>query len=163
MATAAAADVKDVQDIHDTTGKIISRAMGWSVAAAILPVPYLDIAALGTVQVKMVRDLATAYGQDANDQTLNGTISALLGTLGATQAGGALVGPALKLIPGGGSVLGSVTVGAFGSAATYAIGKIFVKHFENGGSISNFSAEKVSEDLRKEFNAAKSDDKSKTA
>lgn len=50
MATAAAADVKDVQDIHDTTGKIISRAMGWSVAAAILPVPYLDIAALGTVQ-----------------------------------------------------------------------------------------------------------------
>lgn len=160
MATAAATEATDAQDVHEVSGKVIARAMGWSAAAAIVPVPYLDMAALATVQVKMVRDLADAYGQDRNDQTLNGTISALLGTLGATSASGALVGPAIKLIPGGGSLLGSVTVGAFGSAATYAIGKVFVKHFESGGSISNFSAEKVTEDLKKEFSAAKSANKS---
>ena len=160
MTTATATDVEAVQDVHEVSGKIISKAVGWSAAAAVIPVPYLDIAALSTVQVKMVRDLAGAYDRNRNDETLNAAISAMLGTLGAVSAGGLLVGPAAKLIPGTGSILGSVTVGAFGSAATYAIGKVFVKHFDNGGTLQDFSADAVTEDLKGEFEAAKGRSKS---
>jgi hypothetical protein len=44
---------------------------------------------------------------------------------------------------------------AFGSAATYAIGKIFVRHFEADGTLASFSAEAVEADLKQEFATAK--------
>jgi len=158
MATATAEPYE--HNVHDAAGSIISNSVRWSVAAAVVPVPYLDIAALGAVQVKMVRDLAKAYEVDPNEVTLNGVISSLLGTLGPVGAGNALVGPAVKLMPGYGSLLGSATVGAFGSAATYAIGKIFVRHFEGGGTLGDFSADAVADDLKAEFKSARSQGKS---
>jgi uncharacterized protein (DUF697 family) len=160
MATATATAVPHEHDIHAAAGSIISNAVRWSAAAAVVPVPYLDLAALGSVQVKIVRDLAKAYEVDPNEVTLNGVISSLLGTLGSVGAGSLLVGPAVKLIPGSGSLLGSVTVGAFGSAATYAIGKIFVRHFEGGGTLGDFSADAVADDLKAEFQSAKGRGKS---
>jgi len=65
-----------------------------------------------------------------------------------------LVGSSLKLIPGGGTLLGSASVAAFSAAATYAIGKVFVRHFENGGTLQNFSAEKIQDELKDEFASA---------
>jgi hypothetical protein len=53
-----------------------------------------------------------------------------------------------------GSAIGAVSLATFGASATCAIGKVFVKHFENGGSISTFSAKDVQEDLKKEFASA---------
>jgi ABC-type branched-subunit amino acid transport system permease subunit len=51
--------------------------------------------------------------------------------------------------------VGSVGLAAFGSAATYAIGKIFVAHFDQGGTVKSFSAEAIEADLKKAFAAAK--------
>ena len=124
-------------------------------AATVLPVPFFDLVALGVVQVKMVRDLAKVYGVDDNSETLKSVISALLGTLAPAAVSGGLFGSALKLIPVGGSIVGSVGLAAFGSAATYAIGKVFVAHFERGGTLKSFSAEEVEADLKKEFADAK--------
>lgn len=143
------------KDVHAEAGRIISHATKWSAAAAVVPLPYLDLVAIGTVQVRMVRQLAQAYGIDADNETLKVTISALLGTLAPAVISGGIFGSALKLVPGGGTIFGSVGLAAFGSAATYAIGKIFVAHFEKGGTLSSFSAEAVEADLKREFAAAK--------
>jgi uncharacterized protein (DUF697 family) len=129
-------------------GQIISSAVKWSAAAAVVPVPYVDLVALGAVQDKMVRNLAQVYGVDAQSETLQGVISALLGTLAPAAVSGSLLGSSLKLVPVGGTILGSVGLAAFGSAATYAIGKIFVRHFENGGTLASFSADAVTTDLK---------------
>ncbi len=143
------------KDVHAEAARVISSAMKWSAGAAIVPVPYLDLMALGAVQVKMVRDLAQIYGLEADGQTVKGVISALLGTLAPAAISGGLLGSALKVIPVGGTIVGSVGLAAFGSAATYAIGKIFVTHFEKGGTLKSFSAEAIEADLKKEFAAAK--------
>lgn len=143
------------KDVHAEVARIVSRAVKWSAAAAVVPVPYLDLVALGTVQVRMVRELARAYGLDADSEMLKTAVSALLGTLAPAVISGGLLGSALKLVPVGGTILGSVGLAAFGSAATYAIGKIFVTHFEKGGTLNSFSAEAVEADLKKEFAAAK--------
>lgn len=143
------------KDVHAEAARIISSAVRWSAAAAIVPLPYIDLVALGAVQVKMVRDLARAYGVDVEAETLQGIISALLGTLAPAAISGSLLGSALKVVPVGGAILGSVGLAAFGSAATYAIGKIFVAHFEKGGTVSSFSAEAVEAELKREFAAAK--------
>lgn len=163
MSTATTVEAADVEvvDVHEAAAKVIANSVKWSAAAAIVPVPYLDLAALGAVQVKMVRDLANVYGVDANSETLQGVISAMIGSLTPVALSGSLVGPSIKFIPGVGSILGSISVAAFGSAATYAVGKVFVKHFDKGGNISDFSAESIEKDLKGEFDAAKSRSTSK--
>jgi uncharacterized protein (DUF697 family) len=143
------------KDVHAEAARVISTAVKWSAAAAIVPVPYIDLLALGAVQVKMVRDLARVYGLEAEGETLKGVISALLGTLAPAAVSGGLLGSALKVIPVGGTIVGSVGLAAFGSAATYAIGKIFVAHFDQGGTVTSFSAEAIEADLKKAFAAAK--------
>jgi len=62
-----------------------------------------------------------------------------------------------------GSVIGAVSFSAFGAAASYAIGKIFVRHFEAGGTIESFQPEFVEEDLKKEFKAARTRSEPKPA
>jgi uncharacterized protein (DUF697 family) len=148
-------DQTALKDVHAEAAQVIATAVKWSAAAAIVPVPYLDLLALGAVQVKMVRDLAQVYGLDAESETLKGVISALLGTLAPAAISGGLLGSAIKVIPVGGTIIGSVGLAAFGSAATYAIGKVFVAHFEKGGTLKSFSAEAIEADLKKEFAAAK--------
>ena len=41
------------------------------------------------------------------------------------------------------------------AAATYAIGKVFVNHFEGGGTLANFSPEAVKADLKREYEGAR--------
>ncbi|MGJ8606165.1 MAG: YcjF family protein [Marivita sp.] len=142
-------------DVHAQAARVISSAVKWSAAAAIVPIPVVDLIALGAVQVKMVRDLAHVYGVDADSETLQSVVSALLGTLASATISGGLLGSSLKVVPVGGTILGSVGLAAFGSAATYAIGKIFVAHFEKGSTVSSFSAEAVEAELKQEFAAAK--------
>ena len=94
-------------DVHASSARVIASAVKWSAAAAIVPVPYVDLIALGSVQVKMVRDLARVYGLDAGDETLPGVISALLGTLVPFGITTHFVGSSLKVIPGGGTLIGN--------------------------------------------------------
>ena len=143
------------QDVHGNAAETISTAVKWSAACAAIPLPYVDLLGLACIQVKMVRDLATVFGVDPNHQTLQGVISALLGTMAAKTISTTFIGSSLKVIPGGGTIIGSAGVAAFGAASTYAIGKVFVRHFEGGGTISSFSAEAVQNDLKEELSSAK--------
>lgn len=135
----------------DSAGKLIASASRWSIAAALIPVPYVDMAALASVQTKLVIDLAALYGEKASKEVVSGAISVLLGTLVPAGAAQATVGATAKLLPGVGSIVGAVSMSAFGAAATYAVGKVFVRHFENGGTMANLGEAKLQAELKKEF------------
>lgn len=142
----------------DQAGEAISSATKWSAAAALVPVPYLDLAALAAVQGNMVINLSEIYGEKVSKQTVKGLVSMLLGTLLPANLATATVGASAKLVPGFGTLVGAASLAAFGAAATYAMGKVFVRHFEQGGTVATFKAEDVKEDLKAEF--AKAADKS---
>ena len=135
--------------------EIVANAVKWSAAAAVVPLPYVDLVSLGAVQVTMVRDLAKLYGVAARDETIKTAISALLGTLGPAAISGSLLGSSLKLIPGGGTLLGSAGLAATGSAATYAIGQVFISHFENGGSVADLDPEAKADEVKANVDRAK--------
>lgn len=135
----------------DKAGEVIASATKWSAAAALVPVPYLDLAALAAVQGNMVVNLAQVYGESVTKQTVSGVISVLLGTLLPANLATATVGATAKFVPGFGTLVGVASLAAFGSAATYAIGKVFVRHFEHGGTVATFTPESVKEDLKAEF------------
>lgn len=142
-------------DVHDRAAKIISSAVAWSAAAGAVPLPLVDLVALGTVQAKMISDLSRVYGRPVRAETARGVVSVLLGTLLPAGVTGALIGSGAKAVPLAGTVLGMASMAAFGAAASYAIGKVFVRHFDGGGSLESFNAEAVKEELKGEFSRAK--------
>lgn len=136
---------------HGEAEKIISSALGWSAAAGFIPLPVLDVAALAAVQVKMVNKLNALYNQKASGELARGIVSVLLGTLAPVKATEMVLLSGAKTIPVIGTVAGSLSMAAFGTAATYAIGKVFVRHFERGGTIDTLDAGAVKEELKAEF------------
>jgi uncharacterized protein (DUF697 family) len=132
---------------------IIKTYMGWSAGAAFLPVPYVDLAAVTAVQVKMVADLAAVYNVPFSRNVVKSIIGGLLGSvLPATLAQG--LSSLIKAIPGVGSFLGAITGPGFATASTYALGRIFVQHFEAGGNVLNFDPEAMREHFKHEFDQA---------
>lgn len=137
----------------DKASAIISNKCKWSAAAGFIPVPYVDLAGLAAVQVKMVSDLTHLYGKTVKQEAIKTTVATLLGTLATAGLAAPVAFTTVKIIPGLGSVAGGVSMGALGAAATYAVGKVFVNHFEGGGTLSNFDVDKVKDDLKNEFAA----------
>lgn len=156
--TAATIEITEVEVSSDSrldaASKMISEATKWSAVASVIPVPSLDLVAIGAVQVKLVTDIAKLYGSDFKQESIKALVSALLGTLIPSGASNALAFSAAKSIPGYGTAIGFVSMAAFSSAATYAIGKIFVRHFEHGGTLADFSPEAIKADLKSEFQKA---------
>ncbi|WP_146587874.1 YcjF family protein [Puniceibacterium confluentis] len=160
MATAALSKEDEktataVEARHGKVAEIISSSVKWSAAGGVVPVPYLDLLAIGAVQVQMVRKISAAYGMEADEQTLKALITSLLGTLAPAAVSTSLLGSSVKLIPFSGTLIGSAGMAAFAAASTYAIGKVFVRHFEGGGSMLDFSVEAIKKDLQEEFSSAR--------
>tara|TARA_B110000971_G_scaffold35378_1_gene33426 strand:- start:3560 stop:4033 length:474 start_codon:yes stop_codon:yes gene_type:complete len=135
----------------DESAKIISSACKWSAAAGFIPVPYLDMAGLAAVQVQMVNDLAALHGKSVKDDSVKTAVAALLGTLAPVGLAAPLAISSVKLIPGLGSIAGGLSLSALGAAATFAVGKVFVNHFEGGGALSDFDVENVKEEVKQTF------------
>lgn len=143
--------VVDNSDRLNQASAIISNKCKWSAAAGFIPVPYLDLAGLAAVQVKMVSELSDLYGKTVQQEALKTTVATLLGTLTTAGLAAPVAMTTLKLVPGLGSIAGGLSLGAVGAAATFAVGKVFVNHFEGGGTLSNFDVDKVKDDLKSAF------------
>ena len=135
--------------------EIISSSVKWSAAAGLVPLPVIDLVALGAVQATMLMKLSDAYGQPFGKEAANSIVSVLLGTLLPGMAAGAVMGSAIKFAPVGGTLTGIVAMAGFGTAATYAVGKVFARHLARGGKPSTFSAEAIKDELKAEFQGAK--------
>ena len=142
--------------IEDTAANIIVSAMKWSVAASIVPIPVIDIMALAAVQTRMVVDLSELYGEKINKQSARALVSVLLGSLFPGVAAGMVSVSLFKVAPVIGTLAGAGAMAGLGAAATYAIGKVFVKHFEQGGTVASFDAADVKSELAAEFKKSKS-------
>jgi uncharacterized protein (DUF697 family) len=117
---------RDLQDLfaRKATPTIAAYSTLAATAGAV-PVPVMDLVLISGVQTKMLYDLANLYGQPMTRQRLGELAGALgLGLLGR-QAGRSLI----KVIPGLGSILGSVAGGALAAASTYALGKAFCYYY----------------------------------
>ncbi|ROT45763.1 hypothetical protein CHR62_05780 [Pusillimonas sp. NJUB218] len=147
----------DLDPANAQAEQVIKRYVKWAAAAAIVPVPVLDLAALATVQVKMIKGIAQCYGATANETSLKPIVASLLGTLGAAGISGGLVGSSAKIVPVTGTILGSIGFAAFGSAATYALGRVFSSHFASGGTLENFSASAATSRLKAEYKKARAE------
>ncbi|MGZ8372940.1 MAG: YcjF family protein, partial [Rhodoplanes sp.] len=126
----------------ELASQIVDRFSLYSGAAGLIPVPLVDVAAVGGVQLQMLRRLSEIYDIPFSENRGKSIIASLAGALipastATTTAMG--VGSLLKAVPGIGTVVGAVSMPAFSAAATYAIGKLFIQHFASGGTLLDFN------------------------
>lgn len=134
-ATATVAD----DERYEAASKLVDRFSLWSGAAGLIPVPLVDIVAVGGVQLEMLRRLSEIYNVPFSDNRGKSFIASIAGSVipASTAAGG--VTSALKAIPGLGTVIAAFTMPAFSACATYVIGKVFIQHFASGGTLLDFN------------------------
>jgi uncharacterized protein (DUF697 family) len=140
-------------DISLTPDKIINSSMLLAAGAGAIPLPIWDTAAVTVVQVKMLADLSAHYGVPFKQNLGQNAVAALLGGLAPAMIARGALGSILKGIPGVGSIFGAVLQPAFAAAITYAIGRIFINHYESGGTLLTFSPSKFKDTFTEEVKA----------
>jgi uncharacterized protein (DUF697 family) len=142
------------EEKREKADDIIKNHLGFAAAAALIPIPGADIAAVSAVQLNMLRQLANVYRVSFTDSLGKNIITALVsGSL--ARVGASLV----KLIPGVGTLIGEFTMPALSAASTYALGQVFASHLAKGGSLEDFDVtkarQKYDEELKHGKNVAK--------
>lgn len=143
--------VKITSDRETRAMKIVKTWSQWSIAAGIVPVPLMDIALVSGIQVKMIYDLCQVYNIPFEKKSALAVASGLVG--GSFSAGVArTIGEmALKSIP----YVEQVLQPTLSFATTYSMGYVFVKHFENSGTLMNFDASKMNIYFHEQFEKSK--------
>ena len=122
--------------------QLVDRFSLWSGAAGLIPIPIVDMAAVGGVQLQMLRRLSEIYGVPFSDNRGKSIIASLAGAIipastATTTAMG--VGSMLKSLPGLGTAIGALSMPVFSAGVTYVIGKVFIQHFASGGTLLDFN------------------------
>ncbi len=122
----------------EAASKLVDRFSLWSGAAGLVPIPLVDVAAVGGVQLQMLRRLSEIYGVPFSDNLGKSVIASLAGSvIPASTAVG--VGSFMKALPGVGTAIGAITMPVVSAGATYLIGKVFIQHFASGGTLLDFN------------------------
>jgi uncharacterized protein (DUF697 family) len=143
------------QDREHLARGLVKYYAAWSIGAGIVPVPFVDMLLVMGVQVQMLRKMSDLYGVPFSEHVARNLVGALVGGAGSEVVAGGLVGPVVRLIPGIGPFLGAMTMPAVAAASTYAVGMVFLQHFESGGTFLTFQPGQVREHFRKIFEGAR--------
>ncbi len=112
-----------------------------AISVAIIPIPFIDLATLLGVQIIMLDGLAEKYEIDFSENKVKSLVFPLLSsTLSLT--GAVVFSSFIKVIPGIGQASGIVSLSILAGTMTYAVGEIFIEHFESGGAFLDFDVEK---------------------
>lgn len=130
---------------------IVKTNMLWSAGAGILPFPVFDMVAITGVQLKMIKELADFYEVPFSRDVAKSIVASLLGALGSGTLAGALAASSFKFVPVLGPLLSVTSLAATSTAITYAVGRVFIQHFETGGHLLNLDAVALKEHFRAEF------------
>lgn len=130
---------------------IIKNHIIWSMGAGLIPVPIVDFFAVSGIQLDMIRQLCKLYDQDFRESEGKAIITSLTGSGLARMGAKAMI----KFIPGVGSVIGGMTMAVLSGASSYALGEVFKKHFETGGTFLDFDPKRLKKLYDEKFEKGK--------
>jgi len=140
------------KDAGERAESAIRNHVIWSMGAGFIPVPVADFIAVAAVQLDMVRTLSNIYEVDFRETEGKALITSLTGSGLSRLGANALI----KLIPGYGSMLGGVSMSIISGASTYALGQVFRRHFEHGGTFLDFDTDRFQRYYEEQFEKGKS-------
>jgi uncharacterized protein (DUF697 family) len=126
----------------EQASQLVDRLSLWSGAAGLIPIPLVDMVAVGGVQLHMLRRLSEIYGVPFSENRGKSVLASVAGAVipastATTTAMGA--GSFMKGLPGFGTAIGALTMPVVSAGATWIIGKVFMQHFASGGTLLDFN------------------------
>jgi uncharacterized protein (DUF697 family) len=126
----------------ELASQLVDRLSLWSGAAGLIPLPLVDVAAVGGVQLHMLRRLSEIYGIPFSENRGKSILASVAGAVipastATTTAMG--VSSFMKGLPGIGTAIGALTMPVVSAGATWVIGKVFIQHFASGGTLLDFN------------------------
>jgi uncharacterized protein (DUF697 family) len=151
--TSASSDTSDAADTPETreemASKLVDRFALWSGVAGLIPVPVIDVVAVGGLQIQMLRRISQIYDVAFSENRGKALIASVAGSMiPATSGMGAA--SMLKAVPVFGTIAGGFVMPALSAGATYAIGKAFIQHFATGGTLLDFNPPDYREFIRRQ-------------
>jgi uncharacterized protein (DUF697 family) len=136
---------------------VIRHNVYLAAATGIIPIAFVDTAALFVVQLKMLSELAHVYDKSFRADLGKSAVSALFASVAPAAVANGVMGTSLFMafthsVPVIGTALRLATMPAFGAAFTYAVGKVFENHFAHGGTLLSFEAEATRDYFKTKMN-----------
>ncbi len=130
--------------------EIIEAHVGFSLGAALIPFPGVDLLAVSGVQLNMLRSLSKVYGVGFMDALGKNIISAVVSG-GVARLGASLI----KILPGIGTVIGELSMPVLSGASTYALGRVVSNHFQRGGTLDDLDLQAARRGYKTEIESGK--------
>jgi uncharacterized protein (DUF697 family) len=142
----------------EKANKLVRQHVWASMGVSVIPLPILDFAGVTVIQFNMLRKLSKLYGipliKPSDKGKLHSFILVLLSfTDDAAVAvvrrtvlpsvSASLAASMAKFVPVAGQAVGTISSPTINGAFTYALGKVFIRHFESGGTFLSFDPEKA--------------------
>jgi uncharacterized protein (DUF697 family) len=129
-------------EIDAKAQRLIKNTAWGSAGLGLVPVPIVDLVAIGGLQVWLVRELAKLHGVPMAGNRIKTLVSALVGG-GAPSLITSGTVSLFKAIPLVGPVLGLALAPSLSGVSTLALGRVFHAHFKAGGTLLDFDADKM--------------------
>lgn len=123
--------------------KIIKSCAQWSAVVGMVPVPLADAAIISLVQIRMIQNLCICFKVPFERKAALALVSSLLGGGGSTLVAQLATRATLQTIPLVGTFIGVVAEPAMGYATTFALGKTFLEHLKNDGTLNNIDPKQI--------------------
>ena len=127
----------------------------WATLAGFVPVPVIDILSISATQAKMVHSLCQIYDKQFEREALASIISGLVGGSLTGLVSASLAFTLIKNIPVVGSTFSALTQPAVAYGVTYALGAVFIQHFEANREMSELSVKEVEEYFLEQYKKGK--------
>jgi uncharacterized protein (DUF697 family) len=134
---------------------IVRKYVPFAVGAGLIPLPVVDLAAIGGLQLKMLAALSRHYDVPFTRSQGEAIVTSLLGSVGGTVVASSALGSMAKWFPGVGTLLSLTTLPIASSAVTLAIGRLAIDHFETGGTMENFDLDLAQQAFERKLADAK--------
>lgn len=141
--------------LHDAqTDALIKSYVIAAMTVGLVPVPLLDLTALIALQLRLLRNLCDHYQVDYSANLGRRWVYTLVAG-SAPVLTVASLGSSLKLLPGFGTVAGTASVSVLSGGCTYAVGKVFARHFQAGGNLQDFRPAAVKTAFHHEYRSGR--------
>jgi uncharacterized protein (DUF697 family) len=130
------------EEIDAKAHRLIANCAWGSAGLGLVPIPLVDLVAIGGLQVWLVRELAKLHRVPFQGNRAKAVVSALIGGGAPTILSGG-VSSLMKMVPLVGPLLGFAVMPSLSGASTLALGRVFNTHFKTGGTLLDFDADKM--------------------
>jgi uncharacterized protein (DUF697 family) len=141
----------DLQARTEEAGRTVRNYTLGAMGASLVPMPVVDLAAITAIQLKMLHSLSKQYGVSFKKDVGKSIIASLIGGYLPYITATTLASSFIKFVPFIGHGLALVSMPILAGATSYAVGKVFIQHFEAGGTFLDFDPEEVREYFAQQF------------